>query len=270
MARLLASASPIALVLTIAAAFPAVAADLTPAAPQSLPVAPVATADTPVFYATGYLWASALHGTTGTLPPLPPAEVNLSFGDILKNFDGGLMAAAEMRTGRWSFLGDVMFSQVSPDGNLPGPYRTGVELRSRSLTLQANALYRVYDGPAVDFDVGAGLRYWNLDNRVNVNASPVLPGIGYSENEAWVDPLVVGRIIARLGGPWSLTVVGDVGGFDVGSTLTWQMIGTVNYQWSEQLALRAGYRYLSVDYRAGDFLYNVQMQGPILGATYRF
>jgi hypothetical protein len=52
--------------------------------------------------------------------------------------------------------------------------------------------------------------------------------------------------------------------------LTYQLLGTVNYQWNEHLALRAGYRLLSVDYKKGNFLYDVKEHGPILAFTYRF
>ena len=67
-----------------------------------------------------------------------------------------------------------------------------------------------------------------------------------------------------------MTAVGDIGGFGVGSDLTWQAIGTLDYAVNDRLELRAGYRALSVDYEDGKFLYDVLMQGPILGATYRF
>ncbi|MDE1570453.1 hypothetical protein [Aquabacter sediminis] len=264
-----------AAVLALAAAMPAAAtsataADLAAKAVVAPPPMPVATADTPTFLFTGYLWASAMSGQVGTLPPLPPVNVDMSFGDILKQFDGGIMGAGEMRVGRWGFLADVMFLQVSPSATLPGPYAGNLELRSRSLTLQGNVLYRLYEAEGASVDVGAGLRYWLLGNRLSFdNASP-LPGFSYSETEGWVDPLLVGRVTAPLGGAWSLTVVGDIGGFDVGSHLTYQAIGTVNYQWSKQLALRAGYRFLSVDYTSGKFLYDVELQGPVIGATYRF
>lgn len=84
------------------------------------------------------------------------------------------------------------------------------------------------------------------------------------------DPVVAARLIARLGGPWSVTLIGGVGGFDAGSRLTWQALGTVNYRWNENWMLRAGYRALHVDYRSGRFLYDTTMHGPILAATYRF
>lgn len=245
------------------------AADLDPAPAPAVPQARI-DADAPVFSGTFYLWASGLHGTTSTLPPLPAADVDVSFGDVLKNFDGGLMGAVEMRVGRWSVIGDVMVTQVSPGATLPGPFAAGVELRSRSLTVQGDVLYRFYTSATVDFDAGAGLRLWNLDNRLTIGPGLLPAGIAYGVSQSWLDPVLMGRVSARLGGPWSMVLVGDVGGFDVGSRFTWQALATLNYQWNEKLALRAGYRALSVDYQSGSFLYDVLMQGPILGATYRF
>jgi len=257
-----------AALLAALAAAPASAADID-ALPPAKP-ALVVTADTPVFLGSFYLWASALKGTTSTLPPLPPTDIDLSFTDVLKDLDGGLMGAGEMRVGRWSFLADVMFTQVTPGGTMPAPYAADVEVRSRSLTLQGNVLYRLYDTPQLFVDAGAGLRFWYLDNKLTIGPGLLPSGIEYSQNTSWVDPVLVGRLSAQLGGPWSVTLVGDIGGFDVGSQFTWQAIGTVNYQWNENLALRVGYRALSVDYEDGNFLYDVRMQGPVLGATYRF
>jgi len=259
------------LACVIVSAGPGRAADLAPAARAPAPdPAPLRDADAPVFYGTLYLFASALSGTTSTLPPLPATHVDLSFGDILEHFDGALMGAGEMRIGRWSVIGDIMVSQVSPSGTLPGPFASGVEVRSRSLTLQGDVLYRLYDTDTFDVDAGVGLRFWRLGNRLSIEPGALPITLSTAETRNWVDPVLAGRIIAQLGGPWSVTAVGDIGGFGVGSRLTWQAIGTVNYQWTEQLALRLGYRALSVDYEEGAFLYDVRMQGPILGATYRF
>ncbi len=241
-----------------------------PAVPVSDPAAPAADPASPRFSATFYLWASGLRGKTSTLPPLPAANVDLSFGDILENFDGGIMGKAEMRLGRWSLIGDAMFTQVSPSGTLPAPFSSGVEVRSRSLTLQGNALYRLYESDAVSVDAGAGARFWYLDNRLDLAPGARPTRTIVTEDESWVDPVVAGRVIAGLGGPWGMTVAGDIGGFSVGSDLTWQAIGTIDYEWSDKLQLRAGYRALSVDYQDGKFLYDVLMQGPVVGLTYRF
>ena len=142
--------------------------------------------------------------------------------------------------------------------------------RSQTLTLQATALYRLYSDATFDVDLGAGLRFWNLDNRLKIGPGILNLAIEHSEAENWLDPVLAARLIARLGGPWSVTLIGDVGGFDVGSRLTWQALGTVNYRWDESWTFHAGYRALHVDYRSGRFLYDTTMHGPILAATYRF
>lgn len=224
----------------------------------------------PSFSFTGYGWASAMHGRASTLPPLPAAKVDLSFGDILKDFDGGLMGVAEMRMGKWGFIADAMFTQVTSGAKLPGPFFSSVELRSQTLTIQASALYRAYSDATFDVDVGGGLRFWNLDNRLKIRPGALNIAIEHSESEKWLDPVATARLTARLDGPWSVTVIGDVGGFGVGSQLTWQAIGTLNYAWNENWTLHAGYRALHVDYRKGRFLYDTTMHGPILAATYRF
>lgn len=251
----------------LAAGLPVEAADLPPAAkgPPSF-----ALATGPTFSFTGYGWASALHGRASTLPPLPAAKVDLSFGDILKDLNGGVMGVAEMRIGNWGFIVDAMLTQVTSDGTLPGPYFSNVKLRSQTLTLQASVLYRLYSDTTFDVDLGAGLRFWNLDNRLKIGPGALNLAIVHSEAGSWLDPVVAARLITRLGGPWSLTLIGDVGGFDAGSRLTWQALGTVNYRWSENWMLHAGYRALHVDYRSGRFLYDTTMHGPILAATYRF
>lgn len=65
-------------------------------------------------------------------------------------------------------------------------------------------------------------------------------------------------------------MAGDIGGLGVGSRLTWQALGSVNYAWNEKLTLKAGYRALHVDYRNGGFSYDVTQHGPAVAATYRF
>lgn len=246
---------------------PVAAADLPAAAIGSTPTAP---ATGPSFSVTGYGWASALHGRASTLPPLPAAKVDLSFGDILKDFNGGLMGAAEMRLGNWGFIADAMVSQVTSGATLPGPFFSTVKLRAQTLTVQASALYRVHSDATFDVDLGAGLRFWNLDNRLTIGPGALNLALTHSEAESWLDPVLAARLIARLGGPWSMTLIADVGGFDAGSRLTWQALGAANYRWNENWTVHAGYRALHVDYRKGRFLYDTTMHGPILAATYRF
>ena len=89
-------------------------------------------------------------------------------------------------------------------------------------------------------------------------------------SEAWVDPIVGIATQIKLGGGFGFKAEGDVGGFGVGADLDWQVLGALQYQLNESITLEAGYRYLSVDYDKGGFLYDVAMQGPIIGGSIRF
>lgn len=218
---------------------------------------------------TGYLFASALNGRASTTSSLPPANIDLSFGDVLDDLDFGFMTTVEMRRGRWGFMGDLMYSKVSPGGTVPGPLPLNASLEQRSTILQANALYRVHEDAKLDVDLGAGLRYWNIDNQGSVS----LTGGGsapFADNKSWMDPVVMARATARLGGPWSMTIAGDVGGFGAGSELTYQLLGSINYNKDERKTFRVGYRVLSVDYNKDGFVYDIRMQGPVVAMTFRF
>lgn len=62
----------------------------------------------------------------------------------------------------------------------------------------------------------------------------------------------------------------DVGGFGVASDYTWKLSGTLGYQFSDWFSARAGYRHLKVDYEDGGFVWDVELSGPIVGASFRF
>jgi hypothetical protein len=218
---------------------------------------------------TGYLFASALSGRASTTTALPPADVELSFRDVLEELDFGAMTAVEIRNGRWSFVGDLMYSKVSPGGTIPGFPTLQAGLEQRSLTLQGNLFYQVHATDAMTVDLGAGLRYWKLDNKGSVG--PAGGGaVSFSGEADWIDPVIVARLRADLDGPYSVTFAADIGGFGAGSDLTYQLLGTLNYQKSERTTLQVGYRILSADYDQGGFVYDIRMQGPVIGMTTRF
>lgn len=224
----------------------------------------------PRFSVTSYIWATAIDGRSATLPPLPAADINLHFRDVLKELNGALMASAEMQIERWSFLVDAQFSQVTTGGNLPGPFFSALKLRSQTTTLQGSVFHRVYEDTVFALDVGGGVRFWNLDTKLEILPGLAKLRIDHSQSQMWADPIIDARLGVTLGGPWSLTVAGDIGGFVAGSRLTWQGLGSVNYAWNENLTLKAGYRALHVDYRNGGFSYDVTQHGPAVAATYRF
>jgi opacity protein-like surface antigen len=62
----------------------------------------------------------------------------------------------------------------------------------------------------------------------------------------------------------------DIGGFSVGSDFTWQTVAAVNYALSDRVSVSAGYRHLTVDYEDGGQLLDIELSGPLVGATLKF
>ena len=86
----------------------------------------------------------------------------------------------------------------------------------------------------------------------------------------WVDPIVGTRAHWQITDPLYLALYGDVGGFGVGSDLTWQAAAMLGWRVRDWCSIELGYRYLYVDYLDGPFRYEMNMGGPVFGARFRF
>jgi hypothetical protein len=107
--------------------------------------------------------------------------------------------------------------------------------------------YRINDR----FAVIAGFRYNNLSGAIRgpgILPSPRIP-TGHQE---WGDPIVGGDVRIPFAGDLSFDLRADIGGFDVGSRLTWQVFPRVNWHCSKRGFLQAGYRWLYTDYETGN------------------
>ncbi|MDX2429596.1 MAG: hypothetical protein QNK35_01605, partial [Bacteroides sp.] len=67
---------------------------------------------------------------------------------------------------------------------------------------------------------------------------------------------------------------GDVGGFGLGSDLTWQLQAYAGYRFTKVFQLTAGYRVLSTDYNNGGdsdkFFFNMKEFGPVIRFGFNF
>lgn len=221
------------------------------------------------FSAAPYLWAAGLEGSIGQFG-LPPLDVDLSFLDVMKNFDIGFMMAAEARYDRFAIFSDIIYVKLSAEADTPlGVVADGVDLTSRMFTALTAGSYRVVETEQGTLDVLAGGRLWWVDADSELVNSP-LPKTSFSDGDTWVDPVigVSGRI--NLSPEFYLTGWAMVGGFGAASSLTWDLMGGAGYVVNDSVSVLAGYRALSVDYTSGDFVFDVVQQGPFLGARLSF
>jgi opacity protein-like surface antigen len=142
------------------------------------------------------------------------------------------------------------------------------------LVYQLAVGYRVVDTSSTQLDVIAAGRYTRLDTDLNLvtTTGPLLPGgsRSLSGSADWWDPVIGFRVILPFAEHWSFMGYGDVGGFDVGSKITYQAIAGVNWEFAKSFTAKAGYRYMYQDYDKNNFLWKVAAHGAYLGLGIAF
>lgn len=230
--------------------------------------------------AAPYLWGAALDGDAKVRGI--EADVDVSFKDTLEDLSFAGMAVVEARKGRFGFAFNPLFVRTNADGG-NGPL--DLENTTDIATAGAAVFYRVADWEigrtdsgepltfAVEPGIGARLNYLRteLDTKLDLPGGKVRRQV--DQSQTWVDPLVGVNVIAQLAENWALRAEADIGGFGVGSDLTWNAQAIVTYRWTlagYDVFAGAGYRALYWDYRDGDFEWDVTMSGPMLGGGVRF
>jgi len=220
------------------------------------------------FGLSGYAWLAGMEGEVATLPGAPPAEVDITVGDVLENLDIGLMALGEARKGRFGLLGEIFYVDVSTDGATPGPLFSTADFEQSVLGLTVGGFYRLVARDDASVDLVAGFRLWSVDTKLRLGAG-VLPARTLDQDESWVDPIagVKGRV--GLGSSWYASgwAVAAIAGE---SDSAWDLFGGVGYRFNPKHSVTVGYRHQSVDFRDGSFRFDVELSGPAAAYVYRF
>lgn len=217
-----------------------------------------------------YLWFAGLEGDVATLPGLPPASIDLSFSDVMENFEIGFMATGEFRNGSFGFFMDVIYIDVEPGGAAPGPFFSSVKVDAETLVLTGTAFYRIAESGGAFLDLMAGARLWSIDTTLTLGAG-ALPAVTVSNAKTWVDPMIGFKGKTPIGASRFFASGGAlIGGIGIASDFVYDLWGNVGYSWTESFDTSLGYRHFGVDYKKGSFLYDVEQSGPTLGLSFRF
>jgi len=204
-----------------------------------------------------YLMGAAMSGTT-TVRGVT-ADVDLSASDIFSNLQFGAMGIVVARKGLWGFGGDAIWMAL---GTTVG--ETNVDVNQGAF-----AFYGLRQlGPAAD--VTFGLRVNTLQDEVTFKG----PDVTRSQDKIWVDPIAGVTLRTPAGRRLQGRLYTEIGGFGAGSDFTWQVFPTLSVKLGDKASLEFGYRWLDIDYAAGDgldeFRYDMLTQGPALGLGFRF
>ena len=222
------------------------------------------------FSVSPYFWMSSLKGDMGIVEQVEPVGVDMTFFDILDAMKFSLMGGFEARNGRFVGTTDMVYLKMGASDNIDirEAHFLDVELVSTTLIATGTAGYRAVSRDALAFDMFGGARYYRMKTELDL-AGPQNSFSG-SKTEDWVDPIAGARLQAPIGADWSVRVYADIGGFGIGSHLSWQLRGDVQYDLGRHWSLTAGWRHLDIDYDDDGFVFDAVMDGPIVGAIYRF
>jgi hypothetical protein len=227
-----------------------------------------------------YLWAASLDGDAKVRGI--EADVEVSFQDTLEDLSLAGMAIVEARKGRFGFAVNPLFVRTESDAR-GGPLEA--DNTTDIATVGAGLFYRALDWEfgrdalgqprtlAIEPTVGARLNHLRGEIDTRLDAAGFRARRQFDESQTWVDPLIGVNAILRLSERWAVRAEADVGGFGVGSDLTWNAQAALTYRFTAaglDAFAGAGYRALHWDYEDGGFAWDVTMHGPMLGAGVRF
>jgi hypothetical protein len=216
-----------------------------------------------------YLWFPGIHGTAGARGEL--TSVHASATDLLSNFRFGLMGEVDFHHKRFIAPVDLMWVRLGDDTGLPVNEvgATSADVKLSELIFTPKIGYEVIHLKMLEVDALTGFRYWHLSQ--DVQFSPSSLGLNFSASQNWADPLVGGRIVTALSPKMEVIIAGDVGGWNVGSQLDYQIVGILGYKIKPAWTLQAGYRYLDVNFRGGQgAVFDAAMSGIQFGVTINF
>lgn len=206
------------------------------------------------FILTPVLWnasvdASFSDGGGGDLPIDP----DYSFFS-LENLDDYLSLKFEANHGRFGFLFDSLRARYQDEAaNKIASFGIGTELGF----IESSIRYQLYDD--LDLDVIAGLRYTFLDIDKTLSLPMNTNTTRYSFS--WTDPLIGLRYHYPLAKKWHTWLRADIGGFGVSTQRIINITGDVQYIINTHVSFSMGYRYLEIDFKEGDILYDVTLNG---------
>lgn len=227
---------------------------------------------TPVF------WAPAMDGSLTIDDRTIDIDSSITDGleTTFENFEFATMGRFEANHCKWSLILDFFYVGIGNETDVDvGATQVDVEWEQDTLILEGLVGYRIAElplgcgrgcfQPSLAIDALAGARFYYMSGDIELQ-----PGPDVSGSESWIDPVVGARAVFSVTPSLMFTFHGDIGGFGVGSDLSWRLGAALRWKIAQCVSLDAGWAVIDTDYEDGSFAYDVTLSGPFLGATFRF
>jgi hypothetical protein len=239
------------------------------------------------YAATIYGYFPTIGGKTTFPADSSGTGINVSSDQILNDLKFAFMGSFDAHNGRWGAFTDVLYLDVGGSKSqtrdfsigsigLPASSTADLSLDLKGWVWTLAGQYRVTADPALTMDLLAGARLFDIKQRlgwsINGNLGPIAaPGrSGDKEVSESVWDAIVGVKGRYAFGPnreWLVPYYLDVGTGQ--SDLTWQGAIGLGYafHWGDVVAM---WRYLDYNMKSGKKIEDMNFNGPMLGATFRW
>ncbi len=255
--------------LTSIAAFAALTVPAAGIKAGEAPAAAIAPAvDDSSFYIYADIWAIGIDGQVGVGGLT--SQVDVGFDDIIDNLDASLAGGFGFQKGKWGFLTEFVWLKVSTDVPTPGQAFRKVDVGVEQFIGDGHVSYRIFEcsqGKGY-IDVIGGLRYFYLDNTLSFAPGRAPRRVDARSTQSWWDGYGGFKGRYNITDKWFVPFRADVGGG--GSSLVWQAMGGIGYQFTPGFDMKFAYRYMDIDYSNDGFLFDVATSGPILSLGFTF
>jgi hypothetical protein len=190
-----------------------------------------------------------------------PAKVNASFGDIFDQLDVAAAGRVTVGYDRWFLSTELSYMKLKASSSA-----ASVDLKQ--WLVEPSLGYQFCE----NFAVFAGARYNNIDGDIRFTGPLDVVRGGTQE---WWDPIVGAQLsLPLVAHKLSFDGRFDVGGFGVGSDITWQAFPYLNWRYTKWGSVQLGYRWLGTDYETGSgtskFKYDLVAAGPQISLGFHF
>jgi hypothetical protein len=207
---------------------------------------------------TPYLWTVGIDGdlTVGDVD----VPLDVSFGDILEDFDLGGSIYGEIGKGHHALHFDYTYLRLKPDPTpLPPVFPDGSTVATKmTMNIFEPAYnYRFEAGANSSVSLVLGARYYDIELRVTPDVQtpdllpePPIPLEPFTVGPSWWDYFVGFKTHSRISDKWDFDAYGTIGGGD--SDLPWSFQGTFGRKFSNDNRLALGFRVWGLDYSEVD------------------
>lgn len=228
-----------------------------------------------------YIWFPTSVEGTSTVDG-GAAKLDLDASDMADMINFAFSLRYEAWKGNFGFIADGMYVDLEADlkDSLPSPpFSPGSKLKVtpdiEQVVVDLAGAYR-FDHGKLSTDLIGGLRYTYIKQDLKLNFPSPVPTQNLGGSKDYVEPMIGTRLRWTLTDKWSAVFRGDMSGFGVGSgsDLTWNALLGTGYNYGEKTTFKLGYRIYDIDYSNGsganEFGVDLKLQGPYLGASFRF